>query len=376
MCHTHRNAASIRSTAPSLITAAWAAGLFAAPLLPSASAAIIDIKGSAKVSIQETRISSAGVATNGDFDDASDSFPDTSNTLPLQVVARLVAASPAEAAAVVGAQFADPRDLNQPNPEEFAINLALSSVTADTAYQAAARLQEVRDLRFNVGELGLLPAGSPFTLTGTLFLDGALSLFATKPETDLTGARVSLSVTVVREAAGQESQTVFSGTVELLGAPLGTVQVASEGAFPISTLILSDLAAVAPEFGELHVLIIPQIQVDYRYPIVVGEDLTLRATVEVQARNLPGQVGVAAVIGSPVDSIEEVITLTDDSSTAKSFLNALAKERANPSGSLAFQPSNPLAALCPLTGLGGLLGAGLLTVADRRCRRTRSAVVG
>ncbi|TWT42180.1 hypothetical protein RAS1_33100 [Phycisphaerae bacterium RAS1] len=342
------------------------AGLVAWPLFTPASAAIIDIKGSAKVSIQEIKVDSGGSTSNGDFDDASDSFPDTSDTLPLQVVARLIAAGEAEAAAVAGAQFADPRDLNQPNPEEFAINLALSSVTSDTSYDVAAKLEEIRDLRFDVGELGLLPAGTPFDLTGTLFLDGALSIFASEAGRDLSGARVALLVTVVREAAGQDSQTVFSGTVELLGAAGGSVQVATEGTFPVSTLILSDLATVAPEFGELQVLILPRLQIDYQYPIAVGEDFTLRATVEVQAENVPGQVGVAAVIGSPVDSIEEVITLTDDSSSAKSFIDTLAKERENPSGGLAFQPSDPLAGLCPLTGLSGLIGAGLLTVMTRR----------
>jgi hypothetical protein len=62
------------------------------------------------------------------------------------------------------------------------------------------------------------------------------------------------------------------------------------------------------------------------------------ATVQVDAENLPEECGVAALIGTPTDLLQEVIAATKGEATAKSLLRALADERAAPSGVPAVPP--------------------------------------
>ena len=75
---------------------------------------------------------------------------------------------------------------------------------------------------YSAGELSWLPnEGDTGSVTGRLFLDGALVLLAVDPAKDLTGASVALHVTVVQSADGQAGQTVYSGEVRLVGAAGG-----------------------------------------------------------------------------------------------------------------------------------------------------------
>ena len=128
---------------------AWGIVAVAAILPVSAMAEITAIRGAVEVVIQEIRFN-----VDGDRDEVFEIFPDTSSVLPLQVVGELVASGSELARARAAAQFADPRDLSQPNPEEFAINLALNSLTPNTRYEVRARAEETRDIIFQPGELG------------------------------------------------------------------------------------------------------------------------------------------------------------------------------------------------------------------------------
>jgi hypothetical protein len=312
-----------------------------------APADITSLSGSVAATVHEFR-----VGGQGNVDQASDSYPGTSE-LPLQVVARLISESPDEAAGMAAAQFADPTELNQPNPEEFAINLTLDSISANIRYTGEATSQEMRTVLFGEAELGQ-PAGTSVALVGRLFLDGVLVVFSVAPDRDLTGAYVCLRVTVVQQVTGQEDQTVFSGSVELSGGPGGTSTTASSGQFPTASLILTDLSVLPDSYGVLYMLVLPDLAIDYDYQATVGEAFTLQATVEVEAGNLADGVGVVALLGTPTDTFEEVVTLTQGQAAAAKLLSTIEKERDEPSGQLAFPDQSTFAP--PLFGLCGTFG--------------------
>jgi len=325
----------------------------------AAPAEITSLTGSAEVVIQELRNGRAGKRTQ-----VLETFPGTSNTLPLQVFARQSSADPnSPAAAAAAAQFADPRESTQPNPEEFAVNMTANSFAPGVAYECRAVLTEERGIRILSGEVNRAE-GRPVGLTGRLFLDGALAIHAGEGGRDLSGASVRVSVTIDQLRPGQEAQRVFSGSIELNGQPGGRVSVSAGGAFPIATLVLTDLSFVADEFGTFHVLIIPDIVIDYDYDAIVGEEFTLRAMVETTMVHPAGGVGVAAVLGTPTETLTEVIGLTQGQQAAAKFVQALQSEREEPSGEPAFPPPrtplSPLLVLCGLFGLESVAGLAAL----------------
>lgn len=347
----------------------WMAALVAVGGLSElALSEITSFSGAASARLEEIR---NGVS--GDLDTASDGFPST-DALPLQVVARLISADPNQepAAAVVGAQFADPTTLAQPNPEEFAINLTLNSVAPNIRYIAQARSSETRGVLFSAGELGPASAdGDVESLVGTLFIDGALTILAGPSGVDLTGARVDLHVTVEQLNSDETHATDFDGTLSLVGLPDGRVRVEAGGEFPTQALVLTDLSPLATDFGVLQVLIIPSIEIEYNFAAVVGQPLDLVATVQVDAQNLPGGVGVAAMLGTPTDSLLEVISLTNSEEAATKVLNLLQRERDDPSGAPAFPSPAPfgLFGLCGLFGIESLFGLVALGGLRAACRR-------
>lgn len=344
----------------------WGIVAVAAAVLPASTLAeITAIRGAVEVVIQEIRFN-----VDGDRDEVFEIFPGTSSVLPLQVVGGLVASGSEIASARAAAQFADPRDLSQPNPEEFAINLALNSLTPNTRYEARARAEETRDIIFQPGELGDALEGEQVLVVGRLFIDGALAIFAVDAGRDLLGAHVSLSIRVMKETE-TDSQTVFAGSVEINGGLAGAAFVSAVGQIDTSTLILSDLSPVSDDFGVFHVLIIPNLDIAYSYEASVLEPFKLHASVEVLANNIEGTMGVAALVGSPTDSLEQVIGATTGDSAAAKMLAALEQERANPTGAVAFPPPPPpLPPLCGLFGIEALAGlaliGGLRFVAARR----------
>jgi hypothetical protein len=337
----------------------------------SVEADIISISGSATAIVQEFRQGEAARTA-----EASQVYPDTSTQLPLQVVARLRADQPETAAAAVAAQFAGPRDLNQPNPQEFAIDLALLSVSKSICYASQASTQEIRGIELRAADFPGHFAGQTVPLIGRLYVDAVLAVFSPAAGKDLTGARVFLRVTVVKQESGRADETVFSGRVGLEGGPGATVQQVAEGDFPTGTLIRSNLAAYLEEFARFEVLILPRLTISYDYQAVLGQPFTLRATVEVEAANAEDEVGVAALIGTPLDSIREVIAAAQGEAVAAKTVTALENERASPTGVPAFPPPPARQTLpfCGLFGFEALLG--LSALAGLRMGRRRGHLPG
>ncbi|MGD8450340.1 MAG: hypothetical protein PVJ57_00850 [Phycisphaerae bacterium] len=322
-------------------------------------AEVTSTTGAVSVTVHEYVNDQAGVS-----DTINLQYPSTGITLPVQAVVRLLYQGDDPAAAAVAAQLADPGELSLSNPEEFAVNLALLSISPDIRYTAQASSQETRGIIFTTEDFPGRQDGDTLTVIGRLYIDGALAVFSPVAARDLTGASVYLRVTVV-QTTPTGSETVFSGRVGLEGAAAGAVSRVAEGDFPTTTLIRTNLASFVDDFEVFEVLIIPSLRIAYDYPVTIGEEFSLRATVEVEAANATDQVGVSAIVGTPVDSIQEVISAAQSASAASKFITALEAERANPTGTAAFPSATPILPACGLFGFEFLVGAAAL--AGLRC---------
>lgn len=323
--------------------------------LPAATLArVTSIAGFTEVRIDQYR--------NGSIIDtviATDRFPETDSELPLQVAGFLstpVGGGDGSGGAAA-AQFADPTDSLIANPEEFAINLAAQSVSPEVYYDISAVTRESRGVIFDEQELGAVAnQGDPVDLSGSVFIDGALAMLAVGADADLSESEVTLHFTVRKIPGTGEGTVVFNGTVTLSGTTGGGTNVSVGGDFPSGQIIQSNLGALAGEFGVFRVVIIPNIRIDYDFTASFAEQCTLEATVEVTARNQPGDTGVVAVIGSPTDAIPQVLDLTQGTATSLKVLDLIQSERENPTGDLAFPTANLPFGLCGGLGFSSLAG--------------------
>jgi hypothetical protein len=345
----------------------WAVDLAAvmvvAGLAQAARGEIVSIHGSASAAIQEHK---SGADTRSG--QASDAYPDPTATLPLQVVARLADVEN-EAAGSVAAQFADPTTAQGPNPEEFAINLTLNSLSPEIYYAGQASTEEVRDILLRPADVGLAATGQTVQLRGRLFLDGILAVFAVADAQNLTGVTIAMRVIVAKEVEGAEPVQVFAGTLTIAGGTGQQVNATVEGDFPTSGILDADLAAIDPELGVFRAFVLPNLILDYTYAATVGQPFSLRATVEIDAANQPNGTGLVAILGTPLETLQEVITLTRNAATAQTMTTALEKERQSPTGVPAFpEPSNPLPR-CGLFGFEGVLALfGLVALRARKVK--------
>jgi len=352
------------ASAVALLATAWLASV--------APAEIISYAGSASAQMKELK---GGSVTNTALQEKR--YPDPNETLPLQVLARLF--SDAErSGGSAAAQFADPQTVSGDNPEEFAINLALDSIGPTLLYQANASAQELRTIRFRSSDVGGAADGQVVSLQGKLFLDGALSMFSSEGGiTDLSGASVTLKVTVVKEVTGQAAQTVFSGTLNVAGGPDNAVNATAEGDLPLKNIFDANLSALDPQLEVFRVFVLPAVTLNYTYDAIVGQQFALRATVAVEAANIPGGMGVAAILGTPVQTLQDIIMRTQSGTTAKNIVDGMLKERSEPSGRSLYEQQNtpaPLFNLCGLLGFESLLTiVGLVGLRRRYVRRVASS---
>ena len=315
-------------------------------------AEILSIQGKVRATLTELLNGS-----EGDFEDVSEEFPGTSSELPIAAVAQLLA-NTEKGAGAVAAQFADPTELNQQNPEEFALNLAIASVDGERTYEALAEAVEIRRIQFQPSEFPDASEGELIQATGRFFLDGALVLLSADETRDLTGAQVALDVRV--EQVGDNGGERFRGTLELVGGANGSALANQSGAIPTGAVTLIDLGDLNADFGRVWVLVLPPTAIDYDFEAPLSAEFQLHATITLTAKNLPDEVTCAAVVGTPVTAIAQVVALTEDDATANTLLADLSAERTTPSGDFVFaQPLAP--GLCGLTGFG-LVGLLMLRI--------------
>lgn len=347
-----------------------------AMLMPAAARAeIISFSGSSSVEIIELVDGVTGQTDSDTLD-----FPGSTTTLPAQVGASVESSDLVDhpSAAAAAAQFADPTTVPGNNPQEFAINMTLNSVSKSIRYRGVGVTRETRQIRFAPGELGPSSVdGAAHSLTGRVTIDGALTIISALSGTDLTQARVRLRVTVLqRDVAGERE--LFRGSIALAGEGTG-VRPEGNGRFPLGRLILSDLSRLRSEFAAFHVLILPNVPIDFTYDVIVGQTSELEVTVQVDARTAADNVGVSAVIGTPSDTLSSVFSTSRSRESATAIVNAILAERADPSGVPAFpdaapadDPAIPLFALCGPLGVESAVGLLLLGGAARFGVRRRT----
>ncbi|MDX2200878.1 MAG: hypothetical protein SF069_18130 [Phycisphaerae bacterium] len=325
----------------------------------SAFGEVTAIRGTVDAIVQEIIGLSAGAR-----EEVSDAFPETSADLPIVAIAELDS-NDENAAAIAAAQFQDPTLSAIQNPEEFAISMALFSESEGRSYQGRATGSEIRTVVFRPEEFFGTEAGDQVDVRGRIFIDGALAIFSQEDLTDLSDANVRLRVRV--EQSGSLGGTVFDGSIDLVGAQDGQAGATRSGDLPDRAITIVDLGELNPDFGHLWVVVILPTQVDYDYSAIIGEEFTLTATFEVEAQNAPEGVGCAAIIGTPFETLTQVIDLTQSEAAANRLTTSIRNERDRPSGTrLNGQPINGLG-LCPLTGLA-MVGLSVVGLMYRRTR--------
>lgn len=313
----------------------------------AAPAAVVASRGSVDVQIIENRFGVAGPPQRQTI-----AFPSDANSLPIQAVVR-TASTDGDAAGVSAAQFSDPAtSAALEDTDEFALQMALASTNKDIGYLSFARAEEVRSVSFSSGELGGAANGSSAALSGVVFIDGALAIFASNELADLSGTVIAVRVTVDQERQGAQPLRVFDAELRMVGGPGLEITQQRTGAFPALGVFESDLTLVDESLSTFRAVVFPNLRIEYPFTAVVGETFDLRATVQVDASSIGGGAGVAAVIGTPIDALLEVVGQTQGEEPAAKMTAALEAERAEPTGAPAF--SDPV--LSPFLGACGPLG--------------------
>ena len=336
-------------------------------IVSSAGAEILSIRGVCVVELRQAQL-----GTETDFIRVTETFPTTDTQLPIIAFGQLFdAVEPDAAAAAAGAQLADPILSSEANPRETAIDVALNSLVANNNHIVDAQVTETREIRFSANELGFgSAAGDQETLTGRLFIDGVLGVFAERESAILDDVRVTLNVEVIQRR-GDTAVTVFSGSVGLHGGTETGIGAVPGGSFPTGQLSTSDLSAVTTDLGIIQVLIIPGIQIDYEYDVTVGETFELETIMRVTGANAPGESGIVAGIGNSLDQLSNILALSETPATVAKVVNAVTREREDArtqqSESQVVTTLNP----CQFTGFAALIGLVALTLLSARPQRRR-----
>jgi hypothetical protein len=361
--------ASVSPFAPIPKRAAFAlAGVVAAALPATGVAEVTAIRGSV-----QSRLAEYVEGAPGDLVEVIKELPGTTNEFPLVAIAQLLDNGD-EGAGSVAAQLADPLGVSGPNPEEFALNLAISSGDSARSYEALASGQEIRDIVFHASEFPGRKDGDVLDFRGRVWIDGALAVFAGNAAADLTGAQVELTVRIVQEngessGEGGDAQPtsgeIFRGAISLTGGAGGATTRTRSGNFASVNVPVVNLANANPDFGVLWVAVIPETFVDYNYKAEIGRPFTFTTTYEVKAVNLPAEVGCAAVIGTPFETLGQVIAVTNSESAAAKMRTSIRDAREQASAPTVF---------CPLLGGLSLGFLGFAAVGGARMgRRSRAA---
>jgi hypothetical protein len=311
-----------------------------------AGARVTDVQ--AEVSVSLTRLDN-GVA--GDPNEATAAYPDPNDALPLQVIVRDVNPD-SEAAAVVAAQFADPRVDDGIDPNEFALDLSLNTLTEEIRYSASATLVETRTVQFGVGTLPRVP-GQPAEVDGLLTLDGVLAVFADDDVTDLTGNTVRLAVLIEQLDEPNVPTVLVDEYIELAGDPDTMVQQTASEGFPTGGLTRQDLADIDPDLGVFEALVFPALKVPFVYRVRTGQAFDLRVTLTVTASNAGEAAGVTALLGTPLESLAAVIGSTGGNNQARAMNTALAAARVDALQAAQADRLGPLGSFIPLCGMVG-----------------------
>jgi hypothetical protein len=275
-------------------------------------------------------------------------------------------------------EFSDPTRLDEPNPEEFALEVASFSSADSVSYSVTSLAEEARTVVFTTSGSALAPPEIDFGTASTqrvesrIFLSGAVIFWSTEPGRELDDMLSEFRVTVTREDSGDK---LFETTLTIDGGETDRLRRGSTGPIRSEVVNLNDLrdegvdegtisilARVENE-GTLIVVVIPPQEHSYTYTVTANEPLVLRAEFSTRVQNIPDGTGIAATLGRPfenlVDFIEEGLPGVDGRALQRSInaaVNARAIGLVTPPRSSAGWPADNL---CGALGFGSAALYGL-----------------
>lgn len=282
----------------------------------SATATVINTSASITTSVQELTGGVAGSVTN----DNAQSVADLSN-LPLLASGSLTSTDLNGVLVSRGqafGEFVDPTRLDQPNPEEFGLEVASFSNSDSVVYSVDSLVEELRTVIFTTAGNPIAAPEINFGLFGTqtiesrIFFSGAVVFWATQPNVDLTDMLGEVQIVVTRNDTGA---TLFTTTLSVAGQPGGAVNAGAQGPLQFEIVELSELATLGingqslalleglERDGSFVVVVIPEQEHRYRYTVTADVPLVLRARFSARVLNKPGGTGVAVVLGRPFDNL-------------------------------------------------------------------------
>jgi len=311
----------------------------------AANAAIIGFDAQASTTVQEL-LDGQAASVSSDLKE----WNGVADVLPLQAFASVITSElvgPGGARGQAVSDFDDPQRLDQPNPEEFGLEVAGFANVASVGYTVLSEGVERRIVLFtSPGANPDVPAEIEFDADGTrrvssrVYVSGAVLIWALDENADLTGISAELGVAVTQDA---DTTPVFSNGLELLGGADGTLT--SEVDFPLvyemgglelltaesGEEAVEQVAAGLENVGTVVVVLIPPQEHTYNYTVTADRQTLLTAEFALRVRNAPGGTGVAAVLGRPFDTLADFIenALPEVDGTAlQAALNKSVEDRA------------------------------------------------
>jgi hypothetical protein len=309
----NKNAAPLRAG-----IGAWAIGLLC--VAGPGYGAIIEWDAAVSTTVQEL-IDGIPASVTSD----SDALDATGSNLPLKASGDLTSTDLEGKLVSMGqafSAFTDPTISDDPNPEEFSIEVGGYSNTVSVGYTVAGEAWERRTLVFTTPGSSVAPpeidfgTGSTREVESRIYLSGAVLFWSTAPGTSLDDMRATLDVIVVRD---EDEAVMFESSLEVLGAGTDEVSTSSTGPVVFEVVGLDELAdqgidedslAILEQIeqqGTLIVLVIPEQEHPYTYTVTADEPFDLTATLGVNVRNVPEGTGVAATWGAPFENLAAFI---------------------------------------------------------------------
>jgi len=348
----------------------------------SAEAAIIDGSAAAEILVQQIIEGEPGSVTSERSEAAllAGPFPVTAEGLLASTDLDGVLVSEGGGVASV----ADPGRLNQPNPEELRLEAECYTTDERTEYVASAWVTERREILFASPDNPLVEPEIDFDADGTrtvessLFLSGALFLWASDDTVDLSRVQGGVDVRVHH---GDETALVATLALGVDGA--GDAAFTVTGPMAVTPITLDDLANQdtldeealeslhrIDETGTLLILAIPDQRHTYRYEVEADVPSELEVEARIDLRTPSGGVGLAATLGGPFEQLASYVAGTqaglDGEAVERAINSAVASADAD-----SVTPTSATV-LCGALGVEALIGlAAPLGIAGGRRRRWR-----
>ncbi len=193
---------------------------------------------------------------------------------------------------------------NQAIPADFIIETAAGSHDGISSLEVTAIGRQKRNLTVLSGEVNNAPAGQSVQLGSTFFMDGVLAAIVPEDATSAQGLEVSMNLDIKQN----DSASLFSGAVSLIGQSDGSVGIEATGDFAVSSFALLTVETTTA-LGEITIAVFDQLFLPFSYDAIVGQafDLTAEITTDIHvASGTAGGAAFGTVPNTLIDLAEEL----------------------------------------------------------------------